>query len=135
MEIAGPHHLDRIVFLGRRFHEATKPEWPWNAEDFRQLISALIDEGFVSFTPWGFMAGAMTHHPLNRKWRVAVEYLWWAEDGSGPRHFRSFRKWAISQQADEIRWSCRENNERVKRFYARFSSPVEAHYSEKLKCA
>jgi hypothetical protein len=135
MEIAGHHHVDRIVFLGRRFHLATSPEWPWNADHFRETISGLIDAGYVSFTPWGFMAGAMVSHPLSRDWKVAAEYLWWAEDGSGPKHFRGFRKWAIDQGADEIRWSCRDDNSRVKRFYARFADPVEAHYSEVLKCA
>jgi hypothetical protein len=135
MEIARPHHLDRLVFLGRRFHEAAKPEWPWSAEDFRALAAGMMDNGFVSYAPWSFMIGGMMAHPLNKDWKVAVEYLWWSEDATGPKHFRAFRKWAIDQGADEIRWSCREENTRVKRFFAGFSAPVEAHYSEVLKCA
>jgi len=132
---ARPEHIDRITFLARRFHNEAKPEWPWKASDFRDFTASMIDSGFVSFTPWSFMIGGIAAHPLNRDWKVAMEYLWWAEDGTGARHFRLFRKWAISQQAEEIRWSCREDNERVKAFYARFAHPVEAHYSEVLKCA
>jgi len=127
--------LDRIVYLARRFHDAVQPEWPWCADDLRAFAATMIEQGHVTVSPHGFMIGGMAAHPLNRQWRVAAEYLWWAEDASGPRHFRAFRRWAKEQGAQEIRWSCRDDNARVKRFYAGFAAPVEAHYSELLTCA
>lgn len=124
--------IARLAELGRKFHDAAKPEWPWSGRDFESLMTALIDAGHVTISAGGFMAGLIQPHPLNQSWRVAHELLWWSQDASGPRHFRAFRNWAKAQKADEIRWSCRDGNDRVKRFYSNFSRPVEAVYSEAL---
>lgn len=124
--------IPRLVRMGWEFHQEAKPEWPWSAMDFARLMKDLIGGGFVSITDGGFMAGVLASHPLNREWIIAHELLWWATDGSGPKHMRAFRKWAKDQGADEIRWSCRSDNDRVRRFYEKFSRQVEAVYSEAL---
>lgn len=122
--------MPRLMEMGRAFHAAVRPEWPWSDDGFADLMRRLMKSGHVTITDGGFMAGVKMAHPVNPHWWVAHELLWWAEDGSGPQHFKAFRKWA--SDADEIRWSCRADNDRVKRFYGKFSRHVEAVYSEVL---
>jgi len=118
--------------MGRKFHETVQPEWPWSDEYFDQTVMALP---YLMMTDKGFMAGTIAPMPLNHAWIVAHEVLWWAEDGSGADLMRDFRDWAHKSGANEIKWSCRADNERVKRFYSRFAKPTEAVFSEVLSCA
>lgn len=121
-----PHLLE----MGKRFHDLARPQWPWSAAGFERLVASLP---FVSITDGGFLAGTKGPFPLSPEWIVAHEILWFAEDGTGMRHAREFRKWA--HDAQEIRWSCRFNNGRVSDFYSRFAMPTEIVYSELLPCA
>lgn len=119
--------LPALLRMGRAFHEAVAPEWPWSDEGFAQTIMAAP---YVRLTSGGFIAGLIAPMPLNPNWIVGHELLWWAEDGSGLRLMRGFREWCIANGANEIKWSCRADNERVKRFYGRFAKPTEAVFSE-----
>lgn len=121
-----------LVEMGRQFHEQVKPEWPWCSDSFSVMMASLIEDGFVRITGNGFMAGVLTPSPLNHNWLVAHELLWWSTDDSGSRLLRAFRKWAKENAADEIKWSCRYDNERVRRFYGKFATPCETTYSEIL---
>lgn len=132
VRFADPSDLPRLLDMGRAFHEAAKPEHPWSADDFATLVRSLMDSGYVAISDGGFMVGVISAHPLNRSWLIAHELLWWATDNSGAGHLRAFRKWAKANGASEIRWSCRSENDRVRRFYSKFSRPVEAVYSEAL---
>ena len=116
--------------MGRKFYKTAKPEWPWSDDGFTGFIAQLP---FVSITDGGFLAGTKAPWPLNPAWIVAHEILWWAEDGTGRQHMQAFREWA--SDADEIKWSCRADNDRVCRFYSRFANPSEAVFSEVLTCA
>jgi len=118
--------------MGRSFHEAASPEWPWSAEGFADTLNEIIVSGFVAMTDGGFIAGVLAPMPFSPDWLIAHEILWWSQDQSGPQLQRAFRAWAKDQQANEIRWSCRSSNERVQRFYSRFATPCEAVYSENL---
>jgi hypothetical protein len=127
---ATPADLPRLLDMGRKFHAAAKPEWPWSDDGFVNFIVTLP---YVSITDGGFLAGTKAPWPLNPAWIVAHEILWWAEDGTGRQHEQAFREWAAD--AHEIKWSCRADNDRVTRFYSRFATPSEAVFSEVRPCA
>ena len=130
MRLATVKDLPALVGMAKAFHDATSPEWPWSEQGVSDTFAAVIDTGFVSISSGGFIAGAIHPHPLSPSWVQAHELLWWATDRSGPRHANAFRQWAIDQGANEIKWSCRADNDRVQAFYRKFSQPVEAVYSE-----
>ena len=132
MRIATSADIPALLKMGRAFHLAAQPEWPWSAEGFADTLDEFIEVGFVAITGGGFIAGMLAPMPLNPEWLVAHEILWFAEDGSGARLQGAFRDWAKDQQADEIKWSCRSSNERVQRFYSRFAKPCETVFSEIL---
>lgn len=121
--------------MGQRFHAKAQPEWPWSEAGFVTTLTSLIDGHFVNITDGGFLAGMLAPMPLSPSWFIAHELLWWAEDNSGPRLQRAFRSWAKDNRADEIRWSCRSENQRIQRFYRRFAEPCETVFSEILPCA
>lgn len=127
--------IPALLEMGRKFHADAKPEWPWSAEGFADTLDDLIHGGVVFIDGNSFIAGVLAPMPLSPEWIIAHEILWWAEGGQGGRLQRAFRTWAIDQQADEIKWSCRSENERVKRHYSRFAKPCETVYSEILPCA
>jgi len=122
--------IPRLVAMGREFHEAVQPAWPWSADGFASLIALLT---CVSISGGGFLAGTKGPWPFNPDWIVAHEILWWATDGSGAAHIRAFRQWAAD--ANEIKWSCRADNARVIGFYSKFSTASEAVFSEVAPCA
>lgn len=124
--------MPTLLLLGREFHDEVEPPWPWCEEAFSTLVSSHIANGFVSVTEGGFLVGMMSPWPLNASWIVAHELLWWAKDGTGAAHFQMFRKWAAL--ADEIKWSCRSDDERMKAFYERLGPQIETYYSEVRKC-
>lgn len=126
--------IPALLEMGRRFHDAAQPEWPWSAEGFADTLDELIAVGFVAITERGFIAGMAAPMPFNPDWLQVHEILWWSEDQQGGALMRALRQWARDMQADEIKWSCRSENERVKRFYGRFSKPCETVYSENLTC-
>lgn len=132
MILADTSDIPKLLEMGRKFHESVQPEWPWSAEGFSDTMDSLIHNGFVAMTARGFISGLIAPMPLNPDWLVAHEILWWSEDGKGWPLMRAFREWAETNDADEIKWSCRSTNERVQRFYSRFSEPCETVYSEKI---
>lgn len=135
MRDADVDDLPLLIEMGRAFHEAAQPEWPWDADGFRNTMAGLIKSGFVKITDGGFIAGLIAPMPFSPDHIIAHEVLWWASDNSGARLMRAFRQWAKEQGASEIRWSCRSSNQRVTRFYNRFSQPCEVVFSEYLPCA
>ena len=126
--------LPALREMGRRFHDAARPEWPWSDEGFDTTIRQVMGAGFLALTERGFLAGLIAPQPLNPAWRVAHELLWWSEDRKGLDLIRAFRRWAEAQGASEIKWSCRAGNERVTRVYARIAAPSEIYFSEILPC-
>lgn len=122
--------IPALIDMGRRFHAAAQPEWPWSDSGFSALMMKMP---FLSITDGGFFAGTKAPWPLNPEWIVAHEVLWWSEDGTGLQHLQAFREWAVD--AHEIKWSCRADNDRVCRFYSRFAAPSEAVFSEVKTCA
>lgn len=130
MRQATRNDIPALLKMGRRFHAAAKPEWPWSDDGFAALMMQMP---FLSITDGGFLAGTKGPFPLNPKWIVAHEVLWWAEDKTGFQHMQAFREWAAD--AHEIKWSCRADNDRVRRFYSKFAKPSEAVFSEVIQCA
>ena len=118
--------MPTLTAMGKRFHDEVKPEWPWSGQAFEVFMGHLIGGGYVAISGKGFIAGMVAGNPLNPAWMTAYELLWFGDATLS----RPFRKWAKSQGANEIKWSCRDQNIRVKRFYQSFSRPVEAVYSE-----
>lgn len=130
MRIATAGDIPRLREMGRAFHDLAQPEWPWSDAGFDTTIGQCIDNGFVAMTDGGFIAGIIAPMPLSPEWIIAHELLWFANDGKGAKLAQAFRDWALNHRVDEIRWSCRSSNLRVKRFYEKFSTPCEAVYSE-----
>lgn len=107
------------------FHEHHNPPWPLVEADVRATLAAIEKHGFFRVTGSGFIAGVLQPNPLSKGWLVASEFLWWGDANL----IRRFRKWAIDNGANEIRYSC-PPDERVKGFYSKFSTATEAVYSE-----
>lgn len=129
--------VQRIVDMAQRFHAAVNPPWPWNADDMAEMVATMIDRDdcFVTTTDGGFLLALIQPNPMSRDWLIAKEFLWWAEDNSGPRLLRQFRAWAKRRGADEIQYSCPAGNKRVQRLYGRIGQPTETVYSEYSACA
>lgn len=130
---ASSRDIPHITEMAARFHEAAEASWPWSANAFVGAMIPIVRNGHVTVSDGGFMAGVMQPHILNPHWVVAHELLWWAEDGTGPAHYRAFREWA--SDANEIKWSCRAEDDRTARFYRRFARPDAHYFSEVLPCA
>ena len=120
--------------MGRDFHAAAKPSWPWSDEGFEASIAGLIDRAFLSVSEQGFFLGMIAAFPFNPNWVQAHELLWWSQDGTGPKHAKAFRQWAEGLGANEVCWSCRADNDRVAAFYTKIAQPSELHFSEILTC-
>jgi hypothetical protein len=132
VRLASAKDITALRKMGRKFHDKAQPEWPWSDDGFDATIGGLIENGYVAMTRGGFIAGFIAPMPLNPSWRVAHEVLWFANDGKGAKLAAAFREWARSNRVDEIKWSCRSSNLRVKRHYEKFATPSENVYSEMI---
>ena len=121
-----------ITEMAAQFHNETSPEWPWDANAFAAMAQNCIDHGLALVSDNGFFLGLIVPYPISPAWVQAHEFLMWSRDGSGASFVRKFRAWAKDQGANEIRWSCRADNERVQRFFSKIATPVEAGFSEVL---
>ena len=119
--------VDRAVKMARDFHSHNNPPWPFLAEDMRQTLSAM---DYLKVSETGFIAGVLQPLPISREWIVASEFLWWRD----PHLIRGFRRWAMQQGANEIRYSCPHGSP-VEGFYKTISRPSEVVYSELTSCA
>lgn len=111
--------------MARAFHDHNRPPWPFDADDMRATLEVIAETGFLKVTGKGFIAGFIQELPISRKWVIASEFLWWRDADL----IRAFRKWAIENGANEIRYSC-PYGARVEGFYSKISAPCEAVYSE-----
>ena len=117
--------------MAQRFHASQGLRWGLDRARFDTVMTQIAAHGFLMEAPGGFIAGIAAENPISANWLIAKEFLWWAEDGSGPRLMRAFRRWARSIGADEIQWSC-PPNARAERLYQRIGQKSEAVYSEYL---
>ena len=114
------------------FHASVSPAYGIDEADARAVMGEIEAHGFLKVTDGGFIAGTVVENPLKRSERIGKEFLWWSRDGSGAALQRDFRRWCIEQGATLIDWSCPPENDRVRRFYSRFSTPSEVVYTEVL---
>lgn len=124
--------IPALRVMGRKFYDKIKPEWPWSQEGDDAVFRLCIENGFCSISDGGMLLGIVQPSLLNPEWVVAHELFMWAEDKSMRHHMRAFREWAQANNANEIQWSCRADNNRVQRFYSRFARPVSTSFSEVL---
>jgi len=130
MKRAEESDLSRILDMMERFASARDVEI--RRQDCAQVMLDLIFNQFVAVSAKGFIAGMIQRNPLNTSEIWANEFLWWAEDGSGPKLARAFKRWAKRHGAQKIRWSCPADNERVQRFYSRIGTRDEVIFVETL---
>ncbi|MBI5270696.1 MAG: hypothetical protein HY856_13575 [Burkholderiales bacterium] len=93
-----------IMRLCEREHAASKwrdvPFEPHAAENtIRQFLSLIGRTLFVSEA--GYLAGLVQPFGFSQ-YRVALEYAWYAEDGSGLALLRRFEEWAHRMGAVEV---------------------------------
>lgn len=130
MRRATVEDVPRILDMMERFHASEACAWPWDRQGAEDFLLAVLGAHFVALTDRGFIVGVIQRHPLSPAWVYAAELFWWSEDGSGVRLMRAFQDWAVASGAKEIRYSCPEHNEPVKKFFARQAAPIEAVFSE-----
>lgn len=124
--------LPSIVKMGRRFHEALTEPWPWRADDVEAFMRRAMQNGYLTVSKGGFLAGFMVPYPACEDWMVAYEVMWWAEDKSGAHHARAFRQWAKDMGANEVKWCAPVGNDRLARVYERTARADFTTYSEVL---
>jgi hypothetical protein len=120
--------IPRIMEMGRKFHAAHQPPWPWDDASTADVVAHIINGGFAAVTDSGFILGVLAANPISRDWIVAKEFIWWAEDRSGLALLAAFRAWAKEQGANEIQLSCPPG--RAEAAYRRHGSASEIIYSE-----
>ena len=113
--------------MAREYHAHIGAPWPLDEQAFLALTETVP---YFDSTSDGFLAATIARHPLSSGWIVAHEVLWWAK-GSGGTLARRFKRWARSNGANEILWTC-PPGARAERFYKRTGRQVDAVYSEVL---
>lgn len=132
--IATEKDLPAIVDMARKFHDAEQLPYKLDIGSISDTIAGLIQHGFVAVSKRGFIAGIAQPSPLNSKWLLASEFLWWSEDNDGMKLLKEFKDWAVSIGANEIRYSCPAHNDRVQKIFARTGDANEIVYSEIVPC-
>ena len=101
---AAPGDIARVVELAHAEHAASR----WHALPFDEAYAGRTAAAFIGtmgrtllVTDGGFMAGMV--QPLGfSPSLVALEYAWYAHDGSGLKLLRAFERWAASVGARSV---------------------------------
>lgn len=94
----------RLIELARKEHAMSR----WAAEPFDETHVAGLIGSFlqtigctVLMSAGGYFAGLVQHMGFTRK-RIAVEFAWFAEDGSGFALLRAFEAWALRMNVHSV---------------------------------
>ena len=127
--------LPDILLMMGKFHKASNLPYDLDFSACGDIMADMMKHGFVARSESGFICGVIMNSPLNPRWKVAKEFLWWSEGKDGMKLLKKFRDWARGMGADEIQLSCPPDVDRVRNVYSRFGIESEVVYSEVVQCA
>lgn len=89
--LAGEDDIPRIVTMGRRFFEKSGYAGEYSEDAMTTAARELIadENGILIVSPEG-MIGGMVYPLYMTGQRVAQEFFWWSEDGSGQALLSAF---------------------------------------------
>ena len=127
--------VPRMVELAGRFYDASGLPMPFERAAVEAQMLACVTEpgrcGLVS--EGGLICGALAPLLSAPSWIMAVEIVWWAEDGSGLALLRAFEAWAREVGANEVRMTTLHRMPRTGRAMERLGyRPEEISYSRML---
>lgn len=89
----------------------------------RAALAGMIDKDGMTVlrSEKGMLAGFLMPAWDAPGWMMAVEFIWWAEDGQWMPLLRRFEEWAREQGADEVRIASKlqPDSERIARVFGR----------------
>jgi hypothetical protein len=101
--LAGVADLDRLIELGKKFHEASP--WsnvPFNAYKMKKVLLEMMEdeESIVLMHDHGILGGHLIT-PYFGDTVIAQELFWFAEEGGMPL-LQTFEIWAFSEGAEMV---------------------------------
>lgn len=125
--------LGRIVEMGRKFHAASGLPMSFDAEAFGGFVSNMLASETCCFfvTDSGMICGALSPAYCNPDWVMAVELMWWAEDGQGLGLLSAFEEWALDSGASEVRMTSLHALKPAERILSRRGyAPIELSHTK-----
>lgn len=125
--------LPHIVAMGRKFHAASGMPMAFDAEAFGGFVNNMLASDTCCFfvTDGGMICGALSPAYCNPAWVMAVELMWWAEDGQGLGLLSAFEDWARDRGASEVRMTSLHALKPAERILSRRGyAPIELSHTK-----
>ena len=95
--------LGDLLDMAQRFHAVSEMPVRFNRGFMAQNLTQWINFGIVLRSEHGMIAGGIIPAYCDPDWKVAIETLWFSEDGKGLPLLRAFESAARDAGANEIR--------------------------------